>query len=110
MHVLAFGFLAPWHSAIAALKSYEYYEKITTEIVKTREWFSQELSKKGYSVIPSKTNFIFVNHPTKKGSEIYEDVKKTGILIRHFATPGIENFVRITIGTREQMEALLKVM
>lgn len=97
-------------AAKAALKSYEYYEKITTEIVETREWFSQELSKKGYSVIPSKTNFIFVNHPTRKGSEIYEDVKKAGILIRHFATPGIENFVRITIGTREQMEALLKVM
>ena len=69
-----------------------------------------ELSKKGYSVIPSKTNFIFVKKANVPGKDIYEQVKKAGLLIRHFATPGIEDFVRISIGTKEQMTQLLKAM
>ena len=97
-------------AAKAALQSYEYYEKITKDIVETREWFSSELQKKGYSVIPSKTNFIFVKKEGEKGINIYKQVKKAGLLIRHFATPGIEDFVRITIGTKEQMETLLEAM
>ena len=97
-------------AAKAALSAFDYYEKITKEIVDTREWFSEELSKKGYSVIPSKTNFIFVKKANVPGKDIYEQVKKAGLLIRHFATPGIEDFVRISIGTKEQMTQLLKAM
>ena len=97
-------------TAKAALKASDYYEKITKEIVGTREWFSDELRKKGYFVIPSKTNFIFVKKENVPGKEIYEQVKKAGLLIRHFATPGIEDFVRITIGTKDQMNKLLQAM
>ena len=97
-------------AAKAALQSLGYYEKITKEIVDTRTWFSAELEKKGYSVIPSKTNFIFVKKENINGIDIYQQVKKAGLLIRHFAIPGIEDFVRITIGTKEEMTTLLKAM
>ena len=96
--------------AKAALEEKDYYEKITKEIVETRDWFSMELEKKGYFVLPSKTNFVFAKKDGTKGIDIYEQVKAKGLLIRHFATPGIEDFVRITIGTKEEMIKLLQAM
>ena len=66
--------------------------------------------KNGWFVIDSATNFVFAKKEGLAGKDVYESVKKQGILIRHFATPGIEDFVRITIGTPEQMEQLKKIM
>ena len=58
----------------------------------------------------SQTNFLFAKHPDMQGDQLYQKVKQQGLLIRHFATPGIEDFVRITIGTAEQMEELKKAI
>ena len=96
--------------AKAALEEIDYFKSITKEIVEIRNWFSTELEKKGYSVIPSKTNFVFAKKENTRGVDIYEQVKSKGLLIRHFATPGIEDYVRITIGTKEQMTKLLEAM
>lgn len=93
-----------------AVQQIEYYESTACQIVKTREWFATELKKSGYFVIPSETNFVFAKKCGFSGEYIYQQVKKGGILIRHFNTSGIEDFVRITIGTTEQMEALLAIM
>ena len=65
---------------------------------------------RGFFVIDSKTNFVFAKKDGLTGESIYQAVKKEGILIRHFSTKGIEDFVRITIGTEEQMNALKKIM
>ena len=66
------------------------------------------MKSRGFYVLESQTNFLFAKHPSIGGDEIYKRVKEQGILIRHFATPGIEDFVRITVGTPKQMEALKK--
>ena len=56
----------------------------------------------------SQTNFLFARHPAIPGDELYQKIKQQGLVIRHFATKGIEDFVRITIGTPEQMVELKK--
>ncbi len=87
-----------------------YYVANAEKTAETRDAFSARLTAAGYTVVPSKTNFIMVQHPTLSGAEVYQKVKSAGILIRHFATPGIEKYVRITIGTPEQMDRLAEVM
>ena len=71
---------------------------------------TQFLRAHGWFVIDSTTNFLFAKKEGVPGEQVYQSVKKEGILIRHFGTPGIEDFVRITIGTKPQMDALKKVM
>ena len=75
-----------------------------------RDDFTAFLREKGYFVLDSSTNFVFTRKDGIGGRQIYEKAKSAGILIRHFATPGIEDFVRITIGTHEQMEELKKAL
>ena len=64
------------------------------------------MKEKGFYVIKSQTNFLFAKKDGIKGEDLYKSIKARGILIRHFNTPGIEDFVRITIGTKEQMQKL----
>ena len=75
-------------------------------MVEERQSLTDFLRKRGWFVIDSSTNFIFAKKEGIAGHRIYEEVKKSGILIRHFNTPGIEDFVRITIGTKKQNNVL----
>jgi histidinol-phosphate aminotransferase len=95
---------------IATCEDYDYYKKINAQIAQTRDWFAKELELLGYDVIPSQTNFLFAKKDGLRGEEIYKEIKKAGILIRHFNHGGIENYVRITVGTREEMTLLLDAM
>ncbi|MCR4940507.1 MAG: histidinol-phosphate transaminase [Treponemataceae bacterium] len=97
-------------AAKAAVSDIAYYRSITKQIVKDRDSFRKTLIDAGYEVLPSATNFVFVRHKSLSGKQVYELVKKEGILIRHFDIPGVEDFVRITIGTAEQMKQLAAVM
>lgn len=93
-------------AAIASCRAVSYYAETSRKVVEQRELFTDFLKKNGWFVIDSKTNFVFARKQGHSGQEIYQHVKQNGILIRHFNTPGIEDFVRITIGTPEQMTAL----
>lgn len=97
-------------SGIAACEDIAYYADCAKKICEVRDDFYNFLVEKGFFVLKSSTNFIFAEHPKIAGSEIYQKIKQEGILIRHFNTKGIENFVRITIGTKEQMELLKKAI
>lgn len=97
-------------AAKAAVSDIEYYRNITKQIVKDRDTFRNSLLEAGYQVLPSATNFVFARHASLKGKQVYELVKKAGFLIRHFDIPGIEDFVRITIGTEDQMKELATIM
>lgn len=97
-------------AAAAACSHTTYYRGTTVSIVTTREEFRDSLINAGWEVLPSQTNFVFARKAGKTGREVYEAVKAKGILIRHFDVPGISDFVRITIGTPEQMEMLLSAM
>ena len=95
-------------SGTAACRDVAYYVETSKKVADERDKFYEYLKEKGFYVLKSQTNFLFAKHPNIGGAELYKRVKEHGLLIRHFATKGIEEFVRITIGTAEQMEELRK--
>lgn len=95
---------------ILSCQDTDYYIDCTKKIVKTRQDFSQFLTDNGWNFYESKTNFILAKKQGLSGKEIYEKIKESGILVRHFSTKGIEDFVRISVGTYEQMEELKQIM
>lgn len=96
-------------SGISACEDVAYYVKTSKLVVQEREKFYDFLIQKGFFVTKSQTNFLFVKHPQISGDVLYKKVKEEGILIRHFDTKGIDDFVRITIGTKEQMSKLKNI-
>ena len=94
----------------AACKDVAYYAANAKKIVLERDNFCDWLKERGWSVIPSAANFVFAKKDGKGGEELYRAIKAQGVLVRHFATAGIEDFLRITIGTAQQMNALKAAM
>ena len=97
-------------SGTAACRDLPYYVETSRKVAEEREKFYNFLKDKGFYVLKSQTNFLFARHPDLPGDQLYQKVKQQGLLIRHFATKGIEDFVRITIGTPEQMSELKKAI
>lgn len=94
----------------AAIKDKLYFEKTRQQIIENREYTVAELNKRGFRVLDSKTNFVFASHNTACGEELYKKLKDMGILVRFFNKARLSDFLRITIGTREQMDALLDAL
>ena len=97
-------------SGKAACGDVAYYAETSRKVAQVRDDFYNFLCDKGFYVLKSQTNFLFAKHPSISGDELYQKVKAQGLLIRHFNTPGIEDFVRITIGIPEQMSELRKAI
>jgi len=97
-------------AGIAALEEDEYYFRNNIEVAKTREYTAQRLKELGFEMTESKANFIFAKHPEIAGEELYLKLKSKGILIRYWDKPRIADYVRISIGTKEQMEKLLEAI
>ena len=95
-------------AGIAALQEDTYYRENARIIGENRDFTTNALRELGFFVPDSKANFIFARSEQINGGKLYRDLKERGILVRHFDKPRIENYVRISIGTREQMKALLK--
>lgn len=94
-------------AGIAAIEENDYYMNNCRTIAENREYTKAELTKLGFETLDSKSNFIFTRSDRIGGEELYLTLKKMGILVRHFTKPIISDYVRITIGTKEQMDALL---
>ena len=94
----------------AALEDPVYFEKTRAAIVDTRAWTKQQLEARGFAVLDSRSNFLFASTQKKNGGELYRKLKKKGVLVRHFDAPRIENWLRITIGTPEQMQIFLNTL
>jgi histidinol-phosphate aminotransferase len=93
--------------AAAALRDTAYYEGITQKVIATRERIAAALIKLGYTVIPSRTNFLFVQSPKKSGPDLFALFRERGILTRHFNKPRITDFLRVSIGTDEEMDTFI---
>ena len=91
----------------AALEDTAYFEKTRAAIMDTRAWTMQQLTDRGFTVLDSRANFVFASTERISGGVLYKKLKENGILVRHFDAPRIENWLRITIGTPEQMQALM---
>ena len=96
-------------AGIACLREEETIRKQCGMIMENREWAANALKELGFEMTDSKANFLFVRHPEIAGETLYLELKKRGILIRHFSLAAIRDYNRITVGTREQMEALVRV-
>jgi histidinol-phosphate aminotransferase len=94
-------------ACVAALRDQEYFRDCCRRIRETREWFSDELRSIGYQVIPSQGNFVFASPPDSDGRRVYEGLYSRKILVRHFSDPLLCHGLRISIGTREEMETTL---
>ena len=94
-------------AGIAALKDNLYYVENCKKIIEAREYTKVELQKLGFELTDSKSNFIFTKNSNIDGEMLYKKLKEKGILVRHFSKDRIKDYVRITVGTKEQMDALL---
>lgn len=91
----------------AALRDNDYYMANCRSIVENRAWTAEKLQALGFTVLPSKANFLFAKSDRISGMDVYTKLKEKGVLVRHFTKPEIDAFVRITIGSHEQMETLI---
>ncbi|MCM2359273.1 MAG: histidinol-phosphate transaminase [Geobacteraceae bacterium] len=97
-------------ACVAALSDQDYFRECIRKIRTTRGWFTGELDKLGYQVIPSMGNFVFASPPDRDGQRVYEGLFSRKILVRHFTDPLLKHGLRISIGTREEMERTLATM
>lgn len=95
-------------AGVAVLDENDRYISFCEEIAKTRAFTKKELEKLGFFVTDSKANFLFAKSDRISGEKLYLELKKQGVLIRHFKTERIKDFNRITIGTKEQMKVFLE--
>jgi len=96
--------------AIEAIRDDAYFRETTDRIVKTRERVSAALSAMGFTVLPSRANFVFVAAPRCPGADLFLKLRKDGILVRHFTNPKTENYIRVSIGTDAEMDRFLEVI
>ncbi len=96
--------------ARAAINDVAYFTETTKKIIATRKWFMSELQARGFHVLPSQTNFLFISHKERLAEDLYSQLKGKNILIRHFNKPEIAHFLRVTIGTDAEMEQFLSTL
>lgn len=92
----------------ASIEDDEYFKSTRQKVIKTRERVTLELEKLGFDVLDSQTNFIFATHNKHNMKSLFEYLKTQKVFIRYFSLPRIENYVRITIGTNDEMNIFLE--
>ena len=97
-------------AGVAALDAEKYYRENALKIQAARTYTTEKLKELGFCVIPSMANFVFAAHPKIDGGVLYSELKRRGILVRHFSSARIAQYNRITIGTMEQMELLIRTV
>ena len=91
---------------VQAIRDREYFEETCAKVIATREWTKCELKKLGFSFGDSMSNFIFATHERVPAKEIFEVLREHNIFVRYFSKPRISNYLRISIGTQQEMERL----
>ena len=98
-------------AATEAVKDRDYFAETTAKVIKTREWTKNELAGLGFEFGDSKSNFIFARHPKMSGKALFEKLKAEQVFVRHFSQPErIADYLRISIGTDQQMQKLISIL
>ena len=97
-------------TGVAAIEDQAYFQETCAKIIATREWTKKELAALGFSFPDSKTNFIFASHESCPASELFGALRQEHIYARYFPKPRIDNHLRITVGTQEEMEKLIEFL
>lgn len=95
---------------VEAIRDRAYFEETRDKIIATREWTKRELRRLGFSFGDSMSNFIFATHDRVSAEELFHALKKAHIYVRYFPKKRIDNYLRISIGTQEEMEALIRFL
>ena len=95
---------------IAALSDDEYFRKTVDSIIRTRQWTIDELKKRGFAVTDSKANFVFASPSKISAKELFESLKERGIYVRWWDKPRLRDYLRISVGTDEEMKALIEAV
>lgn len=99
--------LAAIELGVEAVKDKEYFQNTVQKIIKTREWTKEQLAGMGFTFTDSRSNFLFATHPQMDANLIFEELRKRNIYVRHWNKPRIADYLRITIGTDEEMKQLV---
>ncbi len=93
---------------VAAVEDEAYFQETVEKVIATREWTKKELLRLGFSFQDSMTNFVFATHESVPAQVIFDALREKHIFVRHFSNPKIENYLRISIGTQEEMETFIR--
>lgn len=93
-----------------AVKNQDYFEKTIKKIINTRQRSIEILENMGFNVLPSNTNFLFISHKNSNAKYIFESLKNDNIYVRYFEKPKINNYLRVTIGTDDEMDKLFEIL
>ena len=94
----------------ASLADEEYFQNTLDKIIATRERVKKELKELGFTMPDSKSNFLFISHPRVSAKELFTALREQNIYVRYFDKPRIDNMLRVTIGTDEEMDQLIKFL
>ena len=97
-------------AGLGSLEDEDYFRSCVRRVKDCRRWTRQQLDELGMVTIDSDTNFVFTKHPNIPGKVFYTKLREKGILIRHFDTPRLRDYIRVTIGDEQQMESFITAM
>ena len=97
-------------AGLGSLEDEAYFRSCVDRVIACRQWTRAQLDSLGMTTIDSDTNFVFTRHDTVPGKVFYTKLREKGILIRHFDTPRLRDYIRVTIGDEEQMAAFITAM
>ena len=98
-------------AGVAAFEDQQWFEKGCDQVIRQRDWLNEQLSQRGFEGLPSAANFLFTYHPQHNGASLAQGLREQGIIVRHFGKPErIADYLRITVGTAEQNQALIDVL
>lgn len=98
------------HGAVASLQDEAYFRETTDKVIRTRERVAQQVAELGFRATDSKANFLFISHPSIAAKDLFLRLREKGLLVRYFASPRIDNYLRVSIGTDEEMDAFLAAL
>jgi histidinol-phosphate aminotransferase len=97
-------------AGLGSLEDEEYFRSCVQRVKDCRQWTRAQLDALGMTTIDSDTNFVFTKHDAVPGKVFYSRLRDKGILIRHFDTPRLKDYIRVTIGDEQQMAAFITAM
>lgn len=97
-------------AGVASIQDQDYFLQTCNRIIQTRESLTQSLEEMGFDVIPSAANFVFVRHSQQQAEYIAQQLRERAIIVRYFNKPRINEYLRITIGTEQEVDALVKAL
>ncbi|TXS95605.1 histidinol-phosphate transaminase [Parahaliea maris] len=97
-------------AAVASIEDEAWFQAGCQAVVDNREWLQQALAGLGFRCLPSAANFVFASHPERNAADLFQALREQGIVVRYFDKPRINQYLRISIGSREDCEALIEAL